>query len=641
MDIDEIFANVDFRNAGPDWRTPGAFYVQEARQFIRAGVEGGIPLDEAVALRLLKFDYEGNFNNYRRWYIGSPSLIFSPDKTVPGMMDAGSLIADTIDRGEKIAVFCDYDVDGTTAGEAFRRGLSPYGAELHYGWADAQQGFGLTNDFVKEAAEAGCQVLVTLDCGSTQADQVSLAQKLGMKAIVVDHHNVAENPAEFHLNPRLFDPVTSENTGAQLAWKLAAAVQTAEEGSSREDHWQEALQLAGMGCLADMGSVVLPENRAFFWSASGHPVPGVRALATRLGETAGVPGGMVYTQACMNLPKRTSKVSAAEIGALLACGSEEEAAPLVDKLVAAYEEAKPVKLEMQNRAVAEVGEADWSGEEVVRPESDKFFASVVFDDYPEYAGYTGPVAARVSRGAAKPAVVFSFKGEDEFGQRLYKFSTRDESGTASDVHIGELIEDPKIQKACTIKKKDEAGEIVERPVVGGHADVISGTCSGEQIDAVTSAMEEWAATKGGKDGRKFWSKRWDGPDAFPSERRVSGSRLKTIEEQAVKLGPFSSRKQLAAKRVRGRDDKVASNRELEVTVMGALGPLTEDPEDPRFMVGELTLDNGSHREIRFPADIEDKPVGRMCEWLLKVSGRTNQPYYLRKYHDPAAVAVAD
>lgn len=637
MDMEQIFASIDFVAAGPDWRVPNEFYLEEARQFIRPGTPGGIELDQAIALRLLKLDYEGDFNQYRRWYNGSRSLIQPPAKTCPGMMDAGSLLADTIDRGEKIAVFCDYDVDGTTAGETFRRGLAPYGAKLHYGWADAQQGFGLTNEFVEQAAKEGCKVLVTLDCGSGQADQVALAQKLGMKVIVVDHHHVAENPAEFHLNPNLSNPPTSHNTGAQLAWKLAAAVQIAEEGNTREEHWETPVQLAGMGCLADMGSVVLPENRAFFWSAHEHPPAGVRALAAALEEDPELPGGMISTQACMNLPKRTSKVSAKDIGALLACETEEEAAPLVEKLVAAYEEAKPVKEEMQKRAIAEIGEADWSGDEVKRPQPDKFFAAVTFDEYPEYAGYTGPVATKLSRTAAKPAVVFCYKGTDEHGQELYKFSTRDESGTSSHVHIGELIENEAMQKACTIKKADESGQVVERPVVGGHQDVISGTCTKEQVETVISVMEEWAAEKGGKDGKKFWSRPWDGPEAFLSERRVSGARLTAIEEQAKRLGPFSKRQQLASRLVKGREPKMASNREPEISVVGSLTELEPDPENDRFLAGELILDNGARREIRFPKDIEERPVGKMCEWVLKISGRPNEPYYLRNFHDPSAV----
>jgi len=636
MDLEKIFDNLDFSNVEPDWRTPNAFFLEEAEQMIRPGTPGGLDIDHAVALRLLKLDYQGDFNSYRRWYNGAASLLVDPEKTCPGMTDAGTLLSDTIDKGEKIAVFCDYDVDGTTSGEIFRRGLEPYGAKLHYGWADAQQGFGLTNDFVKDAAKSGCKVLVTLDCGSSQAEQVALAQQLGMKVVVVDHHNIAENPADFHLNPNLQDPPSSQNTGAQLSWKLAAAVQIAKEGKSRPDLAESPLQLAGMGALADMGSVVLPENRAFFWAAHQHPVPGVRALAAEMEEDPETPGGMIRTQACMNLPKRTPKVSASDVGALLACADEEEAATLVKKLVDAYEEAVPVKNEMQEKAIALVGTADYSGEQVVRPQPDKFFAAVVFDDYPDYAGYSGPVASKLSRAAAKPAVVFTLKGEDEHGQKVYKFSTRADAGIDSKIHIGELIKDEKIREACTLKKTDESGETIELPVVGGHENVISGSCQADRVQDVIDAMEAWAKEKGGKDGRKFWSEPWNGPDAFLSERRVPGERLDAIETQAARLGPFAKGKQLAAPLRKGRDPKMASNRPLEISVIGSLSELEPDPDNPDFLAGHLTLDNGKQREVRFPADIEDKPVGKMCEWVLRVSGPSQGPYFLRKFHQPGA-----
>jgi single-stranded DNA-specific DHH superfamily exonuclease len=640
MDLNKTFEEFNHLDKEPDWRVPNPFLLEEAQQFISPGMPGGIEgLDPAIATRLLKLSYDGDFYKYRHWYNGSGSLIKNPSKTCKGMTEAGAMLADVLDKGEKIAVYCDYDVDGTTAGEVFRRGLAPYNPDFHYGYADAQQGFGLTNDFVKQAADAGAKVLVTLDCGSSQVDQVQLAQNLGMKVVVVDHHTVEDNPAEFHLNPKLETPASSENTGAQLAWKLAAAVQIAEEGQMRKEHGEKALQLAGMGCLADMGSVVLPENRAFFWKAHQHVVPGVRLLAEQFEEDPERPGAMIRTQACMNLPKRTPLVDAADVGKLLAASTEAEAQPIVDKLLKEYEKAQPVKQEMTEKALEKIGRANWDHPQgVKRPQPKKYFASVVFDDYADYAGYTGPVASSISRAAAKPAVIFTKKGKDEHGQELYKFSTRNESGTNNKIQIGDMVEYPDIKEACTIKKRDESDQVVELPVVGGHSNVISGSCTKANLPKVIKAMESWAEEKDGKNKTGFWAQKWNGPDAFLSERQVSGQRLSTIEQQAAKLGPFARGKQLAAQPVAGRDVKLASNRPIEISVVGSLSELSPDPENINFLQGQLTLDNGQRREIRFPADIKEKPVGKMCEWILKING-DNRPYYLRKFFDPVTGEV--
>jgi single-stranded DNA-specific DHH superfamily exonuclease len=674
----------------PDWRTPTDFYVNEAKQFNRESIHDflvqlpgvgesvaeavtgqlgierleqidadpeilrglDVPgvsaetidnlvsdwsqlrqehpvfeIDPAVAARLLKLDYEGKFRLYKRWYQGSPVLIPPPERTCPGMTDAGEFLAQSIADGDKIAVFCDYDVDGTTAGEVFRRGLEPYGAKFHYGWADAQSGFGLTEDFVRQAAREGCKTLVTLDCGSNQAEMVALAQELGMKVIVTDHHNVdPDNPADFHLNPNLQDPPSSENTGAQLAWKLGASVQIAEEGKTRPEHWETNLHLAGMGCMADMGSVVLPENRAFFWAAHEHPAPGVRALAEALEDDPETPGHWIATQACMNLPKRTSLVSAADVGALLSARDEGEAKPIVEKLTRAYEGAKEARKVMNEEALRVNGEAVWRDDgSIDRPNPDKFIASHIFDET-EYIGYTGPVASKISRATGKPAIIFARRGEDSQGRPIYKFSSRNDARVPHE--LGELMQNESMLEACTIESQTEDGKTIVAPSLGGHAAVVSGACLEENIPQVLETMESWAQSKG-KDGSKFYAQPWNGPDAFLSERNVAPERLAAIEEQAARLGPFTRQRQLAEPRRRGKKSKVASNAEIQISVRGELSQLREDPDTPGWLAGDLEFSDGSKREIRYPADAEDRPTGEEVEWVLKVGG--SGPYYLRKF----------
>jgi single-stranded DNA-specific DHH superfamily exonuclease len=629
MDIDSIFAQFAAppEEQEPDWRLPNEFFTVEAQQFCSAGAPGGLQIDPAVALRLLKLDYEGNFHAYRRWYQGDKSLIAPPEKTVPGMLEAGQELAKAIDRGDKIAVFCDYDVDGTAAGEVLRRGLEAYQPDLLYGRAEVETGFGLTNEFVQHAADSGAKMLITLDCGSGQADQIALAQKLGMKVIVVDHHEVADNPAEYHLNPQLYDPPSSHNTGAQLSWKLAAAVQQAKENKTRAEHWQTPLQLAGMGCLADMGSVVLPENRAFFWAAHEHPSEGVRALAKELEEDPETPGQMVRTQAVLNLPKRTSKITGDDVAAILAAKSPEEAKPYVDKALQVYEEAQPAKEAMQKEALSQTGEAEVSEDgEVNRSKEDELFAVAVLEDYQEFAGYTGPVASNISRKTKKPGVVFAYKGVDEHGQKLYKFSSRDESTLNQEHKLGQLIQDEPMRSACTIKVEDQDGHVKEVPVLGGHAEVVSGVCTEDKLPEVVKAMEGWAERKSGKNNNRFYKPPWDGPDAFLSERKVSGDRLADIEKQAARLGPFSRQKQLSAPQQKGKQDRLANNSELQISVVGELSLGELDPDNDAWRLGELKLDNGQTRSIHYPADAKDHS-GSPREWVLRVSG--GGEYWLR------------
>jgi single-stranded DNA-specific DHH superfamily exonuclease len=690
MDLNEIFASFPDQDPNePDWRTPNDFYMQEAEQLRRDVVRDylrslpgvgdsladaiikqlgikrlaeidedpnklleielpginpqtlqdlseswdelreeypAFEMDRAVARKLLELSYDGKFRLYKRWYKGSPKLVETPEKTCPGMSDAGMMLSQAIEDGERIAVFCDYDVDGVTAGEVFRRGVEPYGAKLHYGWADADSGFGLTEDFVREAAKKNCKVLVTLDCGSAEVDNVKLAQDLGMKVVVVDHHQVADNPAEFHLNPQLYDPPSSESTGAQLSWKLAAAVQIAEDGSTRKDHWNETMYLAGMGCMADMGSLVLPENRSFIWSAHDEVPLGVRALAEELGENPEIPGHAISTQACMNLPKRTNSVRAEDVAKLLASQSEEEAKPLVKKLSSSYRKAKKAREKMVEEVLAKTGRAEWNNDgTVTRPEPEKFVSSYILAET-EYVGYTGPVASSLSRATAKPAIIFAPKGKNEFGEEIYKFSSRNDSGVRH--ALGELLEMEEMRAACTITSKNEKGEVIKKPSLGGHPQVVSGSCTKENIDRVLEVIDSWANSKG-RDGSQFFPPPYTGADAYPVERKVVGERIAAIEKQSARLGPFSKQKQLAAPRRKGKEDKEFTNRPLEISTFATLSKLKKDPENPGWLAGFITLDNGEKREVRFPEDVDDAPVGEEVEWILRMGG--SGPYFLRRF----------
>ena len=637
LDIAAVFAAAVAAEPEPDWRLPNGFYVKEAGQFVDPAnaEEGGLPLDPAVALKLVRLRFNGNFARYRRWYLGARSNIVAPEKTVPGMNAAGGALSDALTRGETIAVYCDYDVDGTSGGEALRRALTPYlrdGSRLYYGYADAQAGFGLTNAFVHAAHAEGAKVLITLDCGSGQTAQVRLAQSLGMLVFVVDHHGVdPENPAEHHLNPHLQQPMSSHNTGAQLAWKLGAATQIAREGRTRPEHWEHAMFAAGMGCLADMGSVMLEENRTFFWSAAEHVPPGVVALAEAIGETP-APGCMIRTQACMNLPKRTTKVSADDVGALFAAENAEQAAPLVAKLLGAYQDAQPVSKRMVAEAIAQTGEktTDEAGEHVI-PNAEELIASVVLgEEYADYNGYSGTTANRVSARCGKPAFVFVAKGTDEHGQQLYRFSSRNDARV--DCQLGDLVENEAMRAACTIKAYDEAGEIVEKPKCGGHSEVFSGTCTAQNIPAVMAAARAWATEKAAK---SWYPRPWDGPDASLQERNVPAGRLAAIEEQARHFGPFTRRKELLAPgEGPGGSDRTEPNREVAISVRAVLTLSDQvDPDRDGWLIGELDLGDGVTREIRYPQDAEDRPVGVTREWLLRVG--TQRIYWLRQFCNAA------
>lgn len=648
----------------PNWWTPNRFLQLEALQFADQH-----DIDPAVAIRLLKDpgpvapgqDY---FEERTRFFWPNRSMVQRPEETVKGMDWAGRALARALRLGERIAVFADYDPDGVCAAEVMRLSLDSYlqrdcascegsgsvdcgdcrgsgrvggracpvcgsgedpgsiecpdcvgiglvadKERLLFGYANAQSGFGLTEQFVREAHAAGAKTLVTVDCGSSSVAEVALAKQLGMRVIVVDHHGIdGDNPADYHLNPHLQGEGASANTGAQLAWKLGAATQLAIEGRTRPEHWQRAMYLAGFGARADMGPATDPENRAFFWypldrAGEAAVPPGLALLAQQLGEDAANPGNVVQTSACMNLAKRTPRARAEDVAALLAAPDAESARPVVERLVGLYREAQPARRAMLERSLAQAEQA---------PE--RAFAVGRIDDQPDWAGYAGVVASGLSRRSGRPGLVFTKRETDALGQTLFKFSIRNES-RFREAATGELIQDAGMRAACTVRRIGPDGQEVAEPVIGGHLPtVVSGTCTEQQIQAVIDAAEDWAQRS---QAQRPWREKaaYSGASEFLADRCVDPKRLARIERQARRLGPFSS------------DEE---HRPVSVSVSGRISEPQLDPTSGLYHA-ELDLGEGITRAVLLTEEgVSRLPAGREAEWALDL-GASERPL-LRNWH---------
>lgn len=124
--------------------------------------------------------------------------------SMTGMIAAVDRIAVAVARGEKIALYGDYDVDGISSVALVSTMLGALGASTrNYIPHRLHEGYGLNLDAVDKLAAEGTQLLITLDCGVTAIDEIARANALGVDVIVVDHHALkAQLPAAVAvLNP--------------------------------------------------------------------------------------------------------------------------------------------------------------------------------------------------------------------------------------------------------------------------------------------------------------------------------------------------------------------------------------------------------------------------------------------------------
>ena len=117
-----------------------------------------------------------------------------PDPHVlTAMKEASERIAEAVTRGETVAIFGDYDVDGATSSAVLTRYLRQCGIEPIIHIPDRLfEGYGPNIEAVRALAERGAKLLVCVDCGTTSIEPLQEAKKLGLDTVVIDHHQADE-----------------------------------------------------------------------------------------------------------------------------------------------------------------------------------------------------------------------------------------------------------------------------------------------------------------------------------------------------------------------------------------------------------------------------------------------------------------
>ena len=137
----------------------------------------------------------------------APSLSSLHDPfLMPGMHKAVERLNEAMGAKEKILVYGDYDVDGTTAVSLVYKYLSQfYSAISYYIPGRYDDGYGISKAVVDQAAEAGVNLIIILDCGIKANEEIAYARTLGIDFIICDHHVAGEElpDAVAILNPKL------------------------------------------------------------------------------------------------------------------------------------------------------------------------------------------------------------------------------------------------------------------------------------------------------------------------------------------------------------------------------------------------------------------------------------------------------
>ena len=134
-----------------------------------------------------------------------------------------------LERGERIAIYGDYDVDGVTSVSLLYTYLSRLGADIgYYIPCRSREGYGLSTSAIDTLSERGVELIITVDTGITAMEEVAYATSLGIDTVVTDHHECRpELPEACALvNPHRPDDEYpfKDLAGVGVAFKLVCAL---------------------------------------------------------------------------------------------------------------------------------------------------------------------------------------------------------------------------------------------------------------------------------------------------------------------------------------------------------------------------------------------------------------------------------
>lgn len=184
------------------------------------------------------------------------------------------LIIETMENGESIRIFGDYDQDGISSTMTLLDGLLYFYDDISYDIPDRViDGYGISDRMIDRAIEANVSLVITCDNGISAIDQVKRLKENGIKVIVTDHHQVSKKEdgewveqilpqADCVINPKRLDNTYpfDDLCGAGVAFKLIQALYQRLDGDM--EYLYGLLEYVAMGTVCDVVSLT-DENRIF------------------------------------------------------------------------------------------------------------------------------------------------------------------------------------------------------------------------------------------------------------------------------------------------------------------------------------------------------------------------------------------
>ena len=334
-----------------------------------------------------------------------PRLAYDPF-LLANMREGVDSLLKAVDEGKRIVIYGDYDVDGITSTALLMKVLGSLTSNVsYYIPSRLDEGYGLHRESIDRIRERGGEYIVTVDCGSSSAEETAYAHSLGIETLVTDHHNMSDHRAEGTIiNPKLPEDNYPFKglAGVGVAYKLALAV--ARERSIPGPLMAEMLEFATIGTIADIMPMT-DENRTLVKCGLrsihlGCRNKGIRELIDRsaLDYRTLKAGDISFGIA----PKinASGRLGDASLGVrLLLSEDENEIRECCTELIEANRERRRLQDEAYDRGMSLLDDESGKGD----------FVIVEIND--SHEGVLGIVAGKLREKINRPVVVISRNGD--------------------------------------------------------------------------------------------------------------------------------------------------------------------------------------------------------------------------------------
>jgi len=328
------------------------------------------------------------------------------------MREAVDRLTSAIFNGEKIMIYGDYDVDGTTSVAMMYSFLKNRGQDVEFYIPDRyKEGYGLSELGVRTASSSGCKLMVALDCGITAIDKVELATELGLDLIICDHHKPGKNipNATAVLDPLRVDCEYPYKylSGCGVGFKLLQAL-TIDQGLDEDVLWSY-LDLLCISIGADIVAMT-GENRVLahfgLEKINNDPRPGITSLFNHAGfnKSTVTISDVVFTLAPrINAAGRVQSArSAVEV---MIADSIEEGNAFAKVVEQNNLDRRELDKEITTQALDQIENNEWH--------KDAWSTVVYGEDW--HKGVIGIVASRLMDNYYRPTIVLTKSGDTVTG----------------------------------------------------------------------------------------------------------------------------------------------------------------------------------------------------------------------------------